>query len=162
MKEENVNKVSSLLSSKDVFSCSYAGKCIRRILLIVCAVMLFSINSQAQTLKTLSTYFNGKGTGTATDPYQISTANDLEYLAVVCWTRTSFASTEQTNYETSGKYFQLQGNIDLSTSSFSSNFLPLGGVLTYKSGNNYTNLGVKVENILLEAHLMETTRLYLI
>jgi hypothetical protein len=139
MKEENVNKVSSLLSNKDVFSCSYAGKCIRRILLIVCAVMLFSINSQAQTLKTLSTYFSGKGTGTLVDPYQISTANDLEYLAVVCWTRTSFASTEQTNYETSGKYFQLQGNIDCSSIT---SFLPLGGVLTYKNGSNYTNLGV--------------------
>jgi hypothetical protein len=117
MKEENVNKVSSLLSNKDVFSCSYAGKCIRRILLIVCAVMLFSINSQAQTLKTLSTYFSGKGTGTLVDPYQISTANDLEYLAVVCWTNSS---------TTSGKYFKVMNDIDCS----GIDFLPIGGVLS--------------------------------
>jgi hypothetical protein len=122
MKEENVNKVSSLLSNKDVFFCSFAGKCIRRILLIVCAVMLFSINSQAQTLKILDEYFTGKGTGIATDPYQISSANDLEYLAVVCWTHGSATTGD---YTTVGKFFKLQNDIDLSTSLFASNFLPI-------------------------------------
>lgn len=98
----------------------------KSIILIFCAVLFLSNNTQAQTqtLTDLATYFSGKGTGVATDPYQISTANDLEFLAVTCWIKSD---------ATSGKYFKLMNDIDCSSIP---TFLSIGGALRNSSGKD--------------------------